>query len=596
MKSRYWLFLGASVAVLLLLFSARPQLLCSSSTVYVPVPVPVNAPPVGASEGGTTTTPPPPVPNPTTPSLAKVCKVDITGSCPMGRTAAASSFDRIYRTAFWSTVETSHTRSGLGSNMFGAFDTIIHLTKFMKEHNVTTIADIPCGDLGWQNSVRSINAATAYFGGDISYNGDLMQEHFKDHHNKVFRRWDFVQCGVPHWRTSCDPTERPFEFVMTRDVMQHIPISEVQKAIARIVLDSGAKYLGVTSYNPKDGPANHRSPTARRQFCQQGRIGDGGWVGNCLQCAPFNFPTPVYAFKSHKTFPIEPDEFEIFAIDDKLKEIVRGYTSCQDDKPLQLPALLTKVTPSPTTGAVGVCRVEVVGTCASTRRSATFDDVYLKGSASEFGHTLQGNGSTMHGGFDTTLNMTLFMSRNRIDSIADLGSGDLGWQFAVQPMNLAKAYFGGDVSPSVVSTNQKHFSSHANKAFAVWDFIDCGVPKWRNSCEPTTESPFKAVMLRDVLLHTPPADAVEGLRRVVNNSGADWLVVTDFAKPKSGCPNFCSTTSTPYRPTLDCPPFNFPTPHASYGAHTTFPFTDDRLSFYQISRLKQKSDILMKCE
>jgi hypothetical protein len=110
-----------------------------------------------------------------------------------------------------------------------------------------------------------MNAARAYFGGDISADvARLNAYRYKDHLNKVseplwmdpppssqptsdqsplspfqpqphvpyphnppqvFAFWDLVACPIPQWRTTCDPTPRPFDAVMLRDVLQHMHIN-----------------------------------------------------------------------------------------------------------------------------------------------------------------------------------------------------------------------------------------------------------------------------------------------------------------------------------------------------------------------------------
>jgi hypothetical protein len=78
------------------------------------------------------------------------------------------SFTNTYRHAGWGVSESSHTPSGSGSTIKGAFEAITHFEPKVRELNITSIADVPSGDCGWQFALTTINSAQAYFGGDIT--------------------------------------------------------------------------------------------------------------------------------------------------------------------------------------------------------------------------------------------------------------------------------------------------------------------------------------------------------------------------------------------------------------------------------------------
>jgi len=52
--------------------------------------------------------------------------------------------------------------------MKGAFETNTQFEPKFRELNITSIADVPSGDCGWQFALTTINSAQAYFGGDIT--------------------------------------------------------------------------------------------------------------------------------------------------------------------------------------------------------------------------------------------------------------------------------------------------------------------------------------------------------------------------------------------------------------------------------------------
>ena len=146
---------------------------------------------------------------------------------------------------------------------------------------------MPSGDCGWQFALTTINSAQAYFGGDITpHVAEENAQRYHNHLNKVFAFWDLVACPLPRWHTTCDPTPRPFDIVIVRDVIQHMTINNAMRAIASIVQESGAKYLAVMSY----------SDVRCSDQCKTAIPGDGGWYMNNLHCPPWNMPKPFFKF------------------------------------------------------------------------------------------------------------------------------------------------------------------------------------------------------------------------------------------------------------------------------------------------------------
>ena len=225
---------------------------------------------------------------------AQICAVKLTTSCESARLNVAAIFTDIYRTKKWGTSSSSHTRSGTGSTIQGAFETIVSLEPKLVELNISSIADVPSGDCGWQFSLPSINAAQAYFGGDITpHVAEENARRFHSHKNKVFAFWDLVECALPRWSTTCDPAPRTFDLIILRDVIQHMTIESAMKAVKSVILDSGATYLATTSYST--------------ERCQDQRgiaiTTDGDFYRNNLHCPPWDLPEPFFKFESHLQFP-----------------------------------------------------------------------------------------------------------------------------------------------------------------------------------------------------------------------------------------------------------------------------------------------------
>lgn len=263
--------------------------------------------------------------------MVEPCHVDSSG------TFAAQTFGDIYVRNSWGSREQelgTHTKSGKGSDMKGAFDWITGLTKFFNQYpELQTIADIPSGDMGWQMAVRHLNTAKLYFGGDIAKSvAEDNARRYKSHGNKILQHWDLHSCGAPKWHTTCDLTPYSFDVIMIRDALQHISIDKVQEILRKVILESGAKWFITSSYPGSDTLRSDSGAcsTDENLFCSKGAMprGDGGWYPIALDCAPFRFPAPYSKTKSHSTFPIENDFMYVYKIDDALKEAVRTMKPC----------------------------------------------------------------------------------------------------------------------------------------------------------------------------------------------------------------------------------------------------------------------------
>jgi hypothetical protein len=247
--------------------------------------------------------------------IEQTCRVQIASACDTGRTHAVDQFTAIYRNAVWGVHPSSHTRSGSGSAMQGAFETIVNLDPKFRELNITSIADIPSGDCGWQFALTTVNTAQAYFGGDITpHVAEENAERYKDHFNKVFAFWDLVECPIPRWYTSCNASPRAFDVIIVRDVIQHMPIHNAMRAVKSIVEESETKYLAMTSFT-KDSCVDQ---------CQTSITEEGGFYHNNLHCTPWNIPEPFFKFASHLHFPEEGDFMELYRVED-LKDIVAHW-------------------------------------------------------------------------------------------------------------------------------------------------------------------------------------------------------------------------------------------------------------------------------
>lgn len=180
---------------------------------------------------------------------------------------------------------------------------------------------------------------------------------------------------------------------------------------------------------------------------------------------------------------------------------------------------------------------------------------------------------------DATSNSLHFLKevipRFNIKSVVDAPCGDVTWQFQSWEMDSLELYLGIDVVNKVIHFNDMRFAHHKNKAFAAWDFVSCGIPKYRRGKQVHA---FDMVHMRDVLQHL---SVKNGLRAIDNvcKSGATYLVATTYptdvtkagyATTKIGTPERAAAPRYKvvqndhphdggwYPNNLALPPFNFP--------------------------------------
>ena len=242
------------------------------------------------------------------------------------REEAAEKFDEIAKSKTWGGDAIYGSKSGPGSNINAVYPTVLHIDKFITDYDIKSFADIPCGDVNWQGSSKKLNTIDVYFGGDIS--GQIIAENektFAQHHNKVFRDWDLVQCPVPQYQLTNDLQPQSFELVMTRDVIQHLPLSEGLQFVRNVVLSPGIKYWAVTSYQDRKGNDHAISGDVNKDMSAH-----LAFYGNNMDIEPFNLPKEniVFQGRSHPDFmkaPIDADLFVVYKIDENMRNIVKQY-------------------------------------------------------------------------------------------------------------------------------------------------------------------------------------------------------------------------------------------------------------------------------
>jgi hypothetical protein len=196
-------------------------------------------------------------------------------------------FSEIFRTNQWGSEETLSGEGSERSKMKNLIDEFHHL---MRDLDVKSVLDAPCGDFNWMQDVNLDKIE--YLGCDIV--ADLISANAGRYGNegkRSFQMLDFTAQSVP--RT---------DLILCRDALVHLPDRYVFKALKNFCA-SGSKYLLTTTF-----------PETR----ENGPIQAGWWRPINLQNSPFNLPRPTRWLSDADSDDKHPDK--ILALWD-LKEL-----------------------------------------------------------------------------------------------------------------------------------------------------------------------------------------------------------------------------------------------------------------------------------
>lgn len=216
--------------------------------------------------------------------------------------------------------------------------------------------------------------------------------------------------------------------------------------------------------------------------------------------------------------------------------------------------------------------------------ASTFEKIYNTG---KWGveESRSGGGSRIAGAIDWISYLNSIIKQYQIRYVADIPCGDTNWQFASREMNTLPFYFGGDISTSIISRNQKLYANHLNKMFAFWDLVQCPIPRFsiKNSTGSSFNNTFDLVIVRDAIQHMNILNALKAMRHIIK-SGISYLAVSSY--PSQPCANFCVigniTDGESYANNMNCPPFNFPAPLIQALSHKTIKHEPDEFHLYKI--------------
>lgn len=142
-------------------------------------------------------------------------------------------FSEIHRVNFWGNKETV---SGPGSNLKNTSDTIYNLNKIIKNYNIKSILDAPCGDFFWMKKVLSKNLNLKYCGIDIVE--EIIKQNKKKYSssNIKFFKKDIIFNLIPE-----------SDLIICRDLLIHLSNKDI-KAFLLNLKSSNFKYLLIGGY------------------------------------------------------------------------------------------------------------------------------------------------------------------------------------------------------------------------------------------------------------------------------------------------------------------------------------------------------------
>lgn len=178
-------------------------------------------------------------------------------------------FTEISRTNTW--LE-SESVSGIGSSLLQTAEIINHLPNILRELNVKTFLDLPCGDFNWMQKVNM--EAIHYTGGDIVQHIVTSNQEKYAREHIIFLQLDLLKDELG-----------AYDMIFCRDCLVHLSFEDIRKAIKNIK-KSGSKYLMTTTF--PDQKVNEDIIT-------------GGWRPLNLEKVPFDFPKPLYVLNEKCT-------------------------------------------------------------------------------------------------------------------------------------------------------------------------------------------------------------------------------------------------------------------------------------------------------
>jgi hypothetical protein len=194
-------------------------------------------------------------------------KVAITNTTTVEDKSVKLAFDDVYRRGLWGGAEQGKSYlfcmkkinqpssliifihlgggSGPGSTVTYTINCRKILYKLIKQYNVSSMLDAPCGAMAWMpillaNLSNETNKTFRYHGVDVVESVvNSSRSRFSNRSDEwQFSTVDFTQHSLP----------ANYELIFSRDALQHLPMEKVVNALRMFSLVPGARFLLVGSY------------------------------------------------------------------------------------------------------------------------------------------------------------------------------------------------------------------------------------------------------------------------------------------------------------------------------------------------------------
>tara|TARA_B110000259_G_C13978819_1_gene387804 strand:+ start:468 stop:1160 length:693 start_codon:yes stop_codon:yes gene_type:complete len=173
-------------------------------------------------------------------------------------------FEYIYKLNYWKSGK-SLSKSGYGSELENTKQIIKSLNKFIKDHRIKTVLDIPCGDFNWFQKMEF---------NDLRYTGvDIVEEIIKNNNQKYrqkninFKVLDILNNNLGN-----------YDLIFNRDCLIHFNDKEIFQVLKNIS-KTKSKFFATTTY--LNSKVNNESKLV------------DNWRPLNLMINPFNLKNPI---------------------------------------------------------------------------------------------------------------------------------------------------------------------------------------------------------------------------------------------------------------------------------------------------------------
>jgi hypothetical protein len=170
-------------------------------------------------------------------------------------------FSAIHKNNSW---KGDQSVSGKGSDLRQTRNVIRELPKILRDLEVRSILDVPCGDFHWMSTVQLDDIR--YIGADIVPAIIQANEEAHQKEARMFMVKNLITDELP-----------AVDLIFCRDCLVHLSFQDIRRALQNICR-SDARYLMTTTFTGREANDD---------------IATGQWRTINLELSPFSFPPPV---------------------------------------------------------------------------------------------------------------------------------------------------------------------------------------------------------------------------------------------------------------------------------------------------------------